>query len=82
MSPSPGPVPEFRARAGRARWLICVALAWVIAGASALPAAAAEKPPGKGTPTLIVAGKYRVNNSSVRSVDELLELVLWLVDHP
>jgi thiol:disulfide interchange protein DsbA len=36
----------------------------------------------EGTPTLIVAGKYRVNNSSVRSVDELIELVLWLVNRP
>ncbi|MGE0582764.1 MAG: thiol:disulfide interchange protein DsbA/DsbL [Steroidobacteraceae bacterium] len=34
----------------------------------------------EGTPTLIVAGKYRVNNSSVRSVDELIELVVWLVE--
>ncbi len=34
----------------------------------------------EGTPTLIVAGKYRVKNSSVRSVDELIELVLWLVE--
>ena len=33
----------------------------------------------EGTPTLIVAGKYRVNNSSVRSVDELIDLVLYLV---
>ncbi|MBV6417447.1 MAG: Thiol:disulfide interchange protein DsbA [Steroidobacteraceae bacterium] len=33
----------------------------------------------EGTPTLIVAGKYRVNNSSVRSADELIELVLYLV---
>lgn len=53
MSPSPGPVPEFRARAGRARWLICVALAWGLSGALVLPAAAAEKPPEKQAPTLI-----------------------------
>lgn len=33
----------------------------------------------EGTPTLIVAGKYRVNNSSVRSVAELIDLVVWLV---
>ena len=45
--------PVSRARAGRARWLLCAALAWVLAGALALPAAAQEKPPGKGTPTLI-----------------------------
>lgn len=32
-----------------------------------------------GTPTLIVAGKYRINNSSVRSVGELAELVVDLV---
>ncbi len=31
------------------------------------------------TPTLIVAGKYRVENQSVRSVGELLDLVLYLV---
>lgn len=35
-----------------------------------------------GTPTLIVAGKYRVNNSSVRSVGELTDLVLHLVGNP
>lgn len=34
----------------------------------------------EGTPTLIVAGKYRVNNSSVRSADELIDLVLYLVN--
>lgn len=33
----------------------------------------------EGTPTLIVAGKYRVKNSSVRRVGELIELVLWFV---
>lgn len=33
-----------------------------------------------GTPTLIVAGKYRINNSSVRSVAELTDLVLHLVE--
>lgn len=35
-----------------------------------------------GTPTLIVAGKYRVNNSSVRSAAELTDLVLHLVGKP
>ncbi len=34
----------------------------------------------EGTPTLIVAGKYRVNNGSVRSVDELIDLVVWLIE--
>ncbi len=33
----------------------------------------------EGTPTLIVAGKYRIDNSSVRSAEELIELVLYLV---
>jgi hypothetical protein len=41
------------ARAGRARWLLCAALAWVLAGALTLPAAAQEKPPEKPSPTLI-----------------------------
>jgi thiol:disulfide interchange protein DsbA len=34
----------------------------------------------EGTPTLIVAGKYRVKNSSVRSVEELINLTVWLVE--
>ncbi|MBX3693580.1 MAG: thiol:disulfide interchange protein DsbA/DsbL [Steroidobacteraceae bacterium] len=34
----------------------------------------------EGTPTLIVAGKYRVVNSSVRSVGELTDLVRYLVE--
>lgn len=34
----------------------------------------------EGTPTLIVAGKYRINNSSVRSVEELAALVHYLVE--
>ena len=32
-----------------------------------------------GTPTLIVNGHYRVNMSGVKSEDELIELVNWLV---
>lgn len=34
----------------------------------------------EGTPTLVVAGKYRVVNSSVRSVEELAALVRFLVE--
>lgn len=33
----------------------------------------------EGTPTLVVAGKYRVNNSSVRTAEQLIDLVLYLV---
>lgn len=34
----------------------------------------------EGTPTLIVAGKYRINNSSLRSVEDLINLTVWLVE--
>jgi hypothetical protein len=33
-----------------------------------------------GTPTLVVAGKYRINMDSIRSLDELASLVQFLVD--
>jgi protein dithiol oxidoreductase (disulfide-forming) len=31
------------------------------------------------TPTLVVAGKYRINNDAYRSVDEIIEVVTFLV---
>jgi thiol:disulfide interchange protein DsbA len=33
-----------------------------------------------GTPTLVVAGKYRVNNEAFRTVDEIIEMVSFLVE--
>jgi len=32
-----------------------------------------------GTPTLVVAGKYRVNNENLTSNDDMIELVKYLV---
>jgi protein dithiol oxidoreductase (disulfide-forming) len=31
------------------------------------------------TPTLVVAGKYRVNNDAFRNVDEIIEMITFLV---
>lgn len=48
-----GPALTFLARAGRAPWLLSLTLAWALAAALALPAAAEQKPPEKPSPTLI-----------------------------
>jgi hypothetical protein len=32
-----------------------------------------------GTPTLVVNGKYRVNNENLKTADEIIELVRFLV---